>query len=224
MDQLERRVQTLEAATRKRSALGNAVRATIDKWPGPFTARLLCEALRQYHPEALPARDTYQVQRLLQRLERSGWLTRTSQGRGAHASVYERTAMQAPPRLGRRRAYESGFRALVRRALDELPKEFGLAELKAWVAAHAPQVRIPEGSWSSQLWKMEQAGELAVAHPAGRLDRKLYTRGRVRIGPNGQERTELETAWSEFREQMEREKKQPTEDNQRNEDTNYANR
>lgn len=216
IDQLERRVQTLEASTYKRSVLADALRALIAKWPGPFTAQLLRQALKQYYPDVLPAEDHYQVEQNLRRLERRGAILRVNQGEGALPNLYEKAAPAAAAARkngGRRDAYESGFRGLVRRALADLPVEFGLADLQAWVKQHAPHVAIPAGTWSSNLYKMQQAGELDVAKNAQRVSRKLYTRGRVRVGLDGQERSELETAWGEFRAQMERERKDSTEGN-----------
>lgn len=72
------------------------------------------------------------------------------------------------------------------------------------VIGQFPCTEIPYGSWSSTLYKLQQAGELAV-HTANKntsIKRKLYGRGARRVLPTGEEMREIaaaEKAWREFR-------------------------
>lgn len=209
LDAIEARLNTLWARVFHKSALAEAIRGVVDKWPGPFTAQQIRGAIVEFHPQALPHKEHYQIDQCLRRMERAGQILRTQQGYGSKANIFERAAN--PPKnagkphqrpAGIRPDYESGFRNLVRSVLDDLPETFSLADVRAAVAARAPGVQIPYGSWSSQLYKLTQRGELAVVKQHQSVKHKLYSRGPVRIGPSGDELRELEKAWSDFRSQM----------------------
>lgn len=201
---LEERVLTLESVSHKSSARANAVNTLVAGWPGPFTAQQIHAAVNERWPELRAPINAIGVK--LSRMEKQGIIIRTFQGRGPHANIYVRSEEPAAQagrpgsRRGRRDAYESGIRAVIREAIDDLPAEFTQPEVRAWVAAHRPALVVPEGSYSSTLYKLTQLKELVVVR-GGRRSRglKFYARGPVRVAPNGDEVRELETAWREFR-------------------------
>jgi hypothetical protein len=201
---LEERVLTLEVQERKKSARANAVNTLVNAWPGPFTGRQIYAALCERWPD-LAGSETQALQRLT-RMERQGLIIRTFQGRGPHPNIYVRS--ESPPdqagrpgsRRGRKDAYESGLRAVIREALDTLPAEFTLPDVRAWVATHRPLLDPPQSSFSSTLYRLTGLGELRVVR-GGRKSKslKFYARGAKRVAPNGDEIRELEASWREFR-------------------------
>lgn len=212
LDELERRINSLEAVTYKRGVLARAIWSVIEKWPGPFTGQQIRKAVQEFHPGALPAKDYSQVENYIGKLEKQSRVIRIQQGKGRNGSVF--TKASSPPsgagktgsKLNSRRSYESGFRALVRCALGDLPKQFTLYDLRRWFAENKPGVQIPSGSWSSTLYKLQQRDELIVVKNSHSVKHKVYARGPVRIGPSGDEMKQLEKNWEDFKVEMEREK------------------
>lgn len=203
---LESEVLSLKAMVFKTSALRQAVERIIALWPGPFTARQISEVMRERHPELAATMNHFTLETKIATLAKSGFLIRTFQGRGPQPSIYEvnPTPPESAGRKGNKRNnhhdYESGFRAVVRLALDDLPRHFKLTDLQAWVKEHKPDLNVPQGSWSSTLYKLCEQGELEVvkfAHRGKTL--KEYTRTEKRIAPSGAEMGELEQAYAEFR-------------------------
>ena len=206
IDALERRLLTLEAVWHKSSAIANGVDSIIARWPGPFTARQVHEALLAEHPELGNMIEHHKVEPKIHRMAKAGLLLVTFQGAGPHPTIYERNpnppaaAGQPGAKRGARHDYESGFRAVVREALEVLPERFTLADLQAWVAEHKPALVVPEGSWSSTLRKLIDLEELVVVERGTRgRTLKKYSRTEKRVAPNGDELRSLELAWKEFR-------------------------
>jgi hypothetical protein len=210
---LERRVNSLEAVTYKRGVLSRAIRAVIDKFPGPFSARQIRQAVHEYFPQALPPKDYFQVEVHLRKLEKRGIILCLEKGYGSRATIYER-AKAIPPGAGKpgnnnlntHHSYESGIRSVIRSALDELPEAFTLADVRRYVEQRLPAAKIPQGSWSSTLYKLTQRGELEVVRQHHSHSRRTYKRGPVRVQPSGDVMRETEAAWAEFRRVMEAEK------------------
>lgn len=203
IDRLERRVLSLEGATFKRGALARAVRHVIAKWPGPFTAQQIRDAVYEFFPEVKPVEEHHQIEVLIQRMDKQGQITRTFEGRGPSANIYVFNPEVAPARKGNKRgchaANESGFRNIVRRALEDLPEQWRLEDLRRWVDANLPDARIPYGSWTSTLYKLTQAGELEVRGHRHYEGGKVYSRGPKRVMPSGAELSDLDKAWTDFR-------------------------
>ena len=206
--ELERRIVAIEGYMWKRGGLGKAVREMVDKWPGPFTAKQITAAVYEVHPELRPAKEYGQVSTIMQRLVKQQLITETFRGAGPNPNIYERNTN--PPlgagvkgmKTNTHRDNESGFRGIVRSALDELPAEWTINELRAWVALKAPDAVIPYGSWSSTLYKLTQSKELVVVRGGGRgrgSALKVYGRGPRRITPSGEELRDLEKSWQDFR-------------------------
>lgn len=211
--QLERRVLSLEGRVYHAGALARAVRQVVERWPGPFTAHQIRDTVYDLQPGLRPVTEHDQVALLLCRMEKAGQVVCTERGAGPNPNIYVRA--ECPPseggkrgaKFGHRRDYESGFRGIVRVAMDELPEEWTILDLRDWVAKRLPETQVPYGSWSSTLYKLTQQEELVVVR-GGRKNGaglKVYKRGPRRIGVTGQELTELESAWKEFRAQIETE-------------------
>jgi len=207
---LERRVLSLEGRIYHNGGLSSGVRRVVGSWPGPFTAELIRRAVYELHPELKPVTEEHQVSCLLTRMEKAGEIICTSRGAGPTPNIYIRasrppaSAGRSGGKFGTRHDGESGFRGIVRQAMDDLPKAFTLIELRAWVAKHAPSAVVPDGTWSSTLYKMTQQQELVVISPQSKVDGhrrrvKVYGRGPRRIGLTGDEIGELEAAWKAFR-------------------------
>jgi hypothetical protein len=186
----------------------------VRAWPGPFNAMQVLEAML--------AKTSFRttiatILQSLYRLERKGVILRTHQGRGRVGNIWE-LAVKQPDELAKRRNrqadYESGFRHIVRAALadDAFPKEFTLADLKGWMAIHMPHVQVPYGSWSSTLYKLQQAGELRVVKAAHTVPLKVYGRGERVVMPSGEELDGIEKAWLQFKEEFPRTEPGATQD------------
>ncbi len=202
LSELEERVRRLEAMTFKRQGLTAALLGMVRAWPGPFNAMQVLETMHEKTPFGANISSVLQS---LYKLERKGLIIRTHQGRGRVGNIWELTARPPDPLAARRNRqadYESGFRHIVRGALADaqFPKEFTLADLRNWMATNLPNVRVPYGSWSSTLYKLQQAGELVVLKKAHTVPLKVYGRGERVVMPTGEELTGLERAWKEFKE------------------------
>jgi hypothetical protein len=206
---LERRVLSLEGKVYHNGAVARAVREVVSKWPGPFTANQIREAVYELQPDLRPPRELNQVHVIVGRMEKAGEVICVTRGAGPTPNIYERAS--CPParagksgsRLGVKAGNESGFRSIVRGALEELPAEFTVADLRAWMSKRCPEARIPYGSWSSTLYKMQKQKELIVVRNAGcSIGLKVYGRGPRRISSTGAELRELEESWREFRAQI----------------------
>ncbi len=209
--ELERRVLSLEGLLHKRGGLAGVVRHIVKNWPGPFTAQQIRDAVYKYYPNHKPIEEHHQIEVIITRIEKQGFICKTFEGRGPSANIYE--IVQEPPagagrkgtKLASHAGNESGFRNIVRGALDELPEKFTLADLKKWLAEKMPDAQIPQGSWSSTLYKLTQSEELICVKGSGTnvsANRKLWTRGPRRVTPSGDELRDVEKAWLDFRSQM----------------------
>jgi hypothetical protein len=204
--ELKRRLSALEEMVFRRHRVRCAVLRIIEIWPGPFTVQSVEDVLKLKYPEAAAEMKPYEVSGHLRKLEKAGHVARTNEAAGAMAAIYHFVSLpplgRPGPKFSRRAAYESGFRAMVRRALDDLPPEFTLLDIQEWMANHLPEAKIPYGSWSSTLYKLTQSGELVCIRGRGTncsARRKVWKIGSVRVTPTGAEAQELETAWREFR-------------------------
>jgi hypothetical protein len=206
IEALDARVLALEIQCRKSSGLSNAINAIVAKWPGPFTAQQIRDAIIELYPGLIRMEQRSSVEGKIGRMCKAGIAVCLFQGSGPHPSIYERAAHPPPgagrpgARLGARHNYESGFRAMVREALPELPERFTLLDLQKWIGTRYPEARIPEGSWSSTLRKLTDLGELKVVKFGHRgKSLKVYTRTSKRVAPSGAELTAVQDAWREFR-------------------------
>ncbi len=131
VEELERRLVALECYVYKKGGLARAVREVISKWPGPFTADLIRTAVYELNPNLqplTPERYSHEVSSIICRLERAGQVIRTAQGTGPLPNIWIRS--ECPPeqagkrgsRFGRKDEYESGFRGMVRQAMESLPE------------------------------------------------------------------------------------------------------
>lgn len=205
---LEGRVAVLEATTYKRAGVQTTVDRLVENWPGPFTSQQILDALKEVRPDLAEAGKHAAGQRLY-KLEKMGRITRTHQGCGRVATIWERSPAAPNPKVGKKTDYESGFRSIVRTAMasSELPEEFTLADIQAWMARNLPNTKVPYGSWSSTLYKLQQRQELVVHKPAHTVPLKVYKRGPRVVTPTGDELRELEVSWAAFKEQLLREGK-----------------
>jgi len=205
---LSRRMLALEAIVMKRGGLAAVVRKVVNSWPGPFTANQIRDAVYEFFPDHKPVEEHHQVGVIIQRMERQLQIIRTFAGRGPQANIYERVlnppkaAGHGGNKLGVHAKNESGFRNIVRAALNELPEEWRLPDLREWVGKKMPEARIPYGSWTSTLYKLTQSGELKVRGHRHFEGGKIYSRGEKIVLPSGDELKDLELAWAEFRKQM----------------------
>ena len=203
---LAARLRSVEGLVMKTKALKVAMMEIIERWPGPFTLQQVRDTLYELHPDLKPIEEHHTLESKLGRLEKQGVIICTFRGQGPQPNIYRRA--QHPPsdagrrgaKMGSKRDYESGFRSVVRSALEDLTGRFTLIDLKSWVAKHAPDLRVPEGSWSSTLYKLVQLGELKVVRYAHRgKTLKEYERTEKRVSPSGEELRDLEKAWLDFR-------------------------
>lgn len=206
IEALERRVLTLDAAMHKTSALANAVRSVIARWPGPFTAQQIRAAVMELYPGLMQIEQRQSVESKIHRMVKQGQAVCLVRGAGPPPSIYERVATPPPvagrkgAKSGARHSYETGFRAIVREFLMEREGEFTLVDLQRWVAERHPDLRVPEGSWSSTLHQLTELGELRVTRRPNRgKTLKTYERTSKRVAPSGAELREVEAAWREFR-------------------------
>jgi hypothetical protein len=203
---LEGRLRSVEAVMFKRGGVSGMVGRLVRDWPGPFTFQQVHEAVCK-QPGMEDAKLS-QCQQRLYKMEKQGLIIRTHQGRGSVANIFERAA-HAPQdvsrRVNRRHDYESGFRHIVRSAMasEDLPEEFTLADVQRWMAAHMPEVKIPYGSWSSTLYKLQGQGEIVVAKQRHTTRLKVYRRGERVVMPSGEEMAELEKSWTDFKKKFE---------------------
>ena len=203
--ELQRRVAALEEMVFRTHRSRNAILKLLAEWPGPFTVQQIESALKEREPEISAGLKPYAIASTIARLEKSGTVSRITNGTGCVASIFQ-VIGQIPKAGGRpgrqfnRKAdYESGFRNIVRTALADLPPVFTLDDLRKWVTANLPDVQIPYGSWSSTLYKLQQHGELDVVKMSHRLRGKVYARGSRRVAPSGDEVKALEQSWQNFR-------------------------
>jgi hypothetical protein len=212
---LEARLSHLEGVTYKRAGLGTAIKRLISSWPGPFTAQQLWTALGEVRPDLINGYKEGSMTVVLLKLEKQGIVLRIHNGCGQVATIWEKAARTEAGagnpggKLGRRHDYESGFRSIVRAAIasPELPEQFTLGDIRAWVSKHMPNTQIPYGSWSSTLYKLQQHNELLVVKAAHTVPRKVYRRGQVVVNASGEELAETERAWSEFKRSLQRDGK-----------------
>jgi hypothetical protein len=205
--ELERRVLSLEGKIYHSGAMARAVREVVSKWPGPFTAMQIRDAVYELQPDLKPPRELNQVHVIVGRMEKAGQIVCTFRGAGPTPNIYKRVtcppakAGVAGARFGRKDGNESGFSGIMRAALEDLPMEFTIEDLKKWVGEKLPSAKIPAGTWSSTLFKMQTRRELVVLRNGGRsrLGLKVFGRGPRRISPTGDEVRQLEEAWKEFR-------------------------
>ena len=207
---LEARVLSLEGAVFKTRGLTIALQEIVSRWPGPFTAAQVREVLYSRHPELKPMEATHTVEVKLAKMEKQGFIVCTFRGAGPHPNIYEVVPGWKPgdrgpkgTKRGTHHKHESGFRSIVRQALDQLPARFTLVDLKRWVKTNLPEVEIPEGSWSSTLRKLVENEELVVVkfgHRGKTL--KEYSRTEKRVAPSGDEIKVTEQAYREFRESL----------------------
>ncbi len=205
---LLRRMAALEEQVFRKHSARNAIFRVIDAWPGPFTPQQILKALLEFEPEVAAGLKQFAVDQQIKKLERDGVVSRTVQGNGRNAAVFEvvgempKTCGRPGPKYGRRASYESGARNIIRTALNDLPEEFNLDDFKAWCEKKIPDVQIPYGSLSSTLYKLEQSEELVCSRRRHYLRGKYWKRGPKRVMPSGDEIKELEKAWQEFRSGM----------------------
>lgn len=208
---LVRRVAALEEMVFRTSRTRRAILRVLASWPGPFTVQQIQQALSEYYPDVAREMKPHAVSNTIKRLEKSGHVILVNEGKGQVAAIYETVGEINPEegrrgaKYGRRANYESGFRNIIRRALPDLPDEFTLDDVRQWIKDNLPGVRIPYGTWSSTLYKLQQQGELVVVKNRGKnvsVNRKVYARGPVRVAPTGEEVRELQAAWEEFRKRM----------------------
>jgi hypothetical protein len=201
---LRGRVLKLEECVFKRHRLSLVIKELVERWPGPFTAQQIRQAIRERHPDALEPNDNYRVEAKLRWMEKAGFIVCTHRGNGRLGSIYERAANGPALRfhgnkMNVKHSYESGFRHIVRTALNDLPAEFRLDDLRKWMAEHMPEADIPYGSWASTLYKLQEADELVVVKRSHYNCGKVYARGPKRVAPDGDEIRALEASWQEFR-------------------------
>jgi len=219
LHELRRRVAALEEFIFRTKRAKNCILGIIEKWPGPFTIQQIDQAIREFNPQVAAELKPYAVANKVHQLERDGDVVRTINGSCCVASVFELIGEPRKGRPGReynRKAqYESGFRSIVRSALDDLPDQFTLADLRAWMAQHMPDgPRIPYGSWSSTLYKLQQNQELICVKGKGSncsTERKIFTKGPKRVGASGEELRDIEASYAEFRKSMAAPAREPTE-------------
>ena len=205
--ELEKRILALEANVFKTRGLTIALHTIIHRWPGPFTAQQVREVLYERYPEFARMENHSTVETKIHRMVKQNLVTITQQGLGPHPTIYEITGDWQPgvkaargQKRGGRHDYETGFRSVVRHALDHLPAHFKLTDLKAWVAANLPDLRVPDGSWSSTLHKLVETEELTVVkYPHRGKTLKEYARTAKRVAPSGEQLNQLQQAYREFR-------------------------
>ena len=209
--ELKRRVSALEEMLFRTHRIRKAIDHVVNNWPGPFTVQEIEKAIREFHAEVWREMKPYAVSNAVRALEKTGVVIRLNDGKGCNSAMFQRTRdvpdiTKRPGKPFNRQApYESGFRAIVRKAIDDLPSEFTLADLRAWMDKNMPTARIPYGSWSSTLYKLTQSQELICTKGRGSncsAKRKAWTRGPMRVAPSGEELRDIESAWSEFRKSM----------------------
>lgn len=203
--ELRRRILALEEMVFRRHRVALVVKDVVTKWPGAFSAQQIDAAIAEFHPALHAEMKGYAVEQQLKRMQRDRKLRIIHHAAGQNPNIYERTEhfeAAVSRRFNKHHDYESGLRSIVRQALKELPEEFTLDDVRAWKEKHYPDVNIPHGSWSSTLYKLEQAGELDVVKKAARVSRKIYTRGAKQVLPDWSLLSDLKTAWADFRSQM----------------------
>ena len=208
LQNLERRIVSLEGVIHKRGGLASAVRRVVEMWPGPFTATQIRDAVYETTPDLRPVVENYQVEATVRKMEKQSLILCTMRGAGPNPNIYEinpsppASACKSGMKWNAHRDNESGFRGIVRAALDELPAQWTIEDLRKWVGEKLPNTTIPYGSWSSTLYKMTQQEELTVVRGGGRgkgSTLKVFIRGPRQIAATGQEVRELEASWKEFR-------------------------
>jgi len=211
LQELRRRVASLEEMIFRKHRARRCMERIVQAWPGPFTVQQIDKALAEFHPEIHRELAPYAVSSFVNSLLRASVITRLTDGAGQVAALFERIGevpdctRRTGRKFNRRAAYESGFRHIVRSALDDLPAEFTLQDLREWMEKQMPHARIPYGSWSSTLYKLTQSGELICVKGRGSncsARRKVWKRGPRKVAPSGEEVRELEAAWARFRSSM----------------------
>lgn len=210
---LERRVLAIEGKLFHAGHLSMAVRTAVEAQDGEFTSSQIRDVVYLRHPHLKPEEDQGQVAVVLRRLELAGQVVCVEKGRGPKPNVYLRgkgsmRPVRAGSKRGQKHGHESGFRSVVRAALSsgKLPDPFTVRDLRDWCAEHSPEVRVPYGTWSSTLYKLEQSGELVAlqervpSRQFGSL--KAFRVGPVRVAPSGDVPTEKEADWASLRESM----------------------
>jgi hypothetical protein len=211
IQELERRVAALEEALFRTHKARKAIESIIKKWPGDFSIQQIESALKEFFPDVARTIKPYGVDTRVRALVKAGALLKVTDGTGCVASIYrligEVPNMVKPGRKYNRQAeYESGFRNIVRTALRDLPEQFNLADLRKWMADNIPDVKIPYGSISSTLYKLQQQDELVVVKKAHTVPLKIYARGSRVVMPSGEEAKAMELAWETFKKEMEQER------------------